>query len=52
MMFQRNISRPSSGLKGKPRKKLAQLAAGFMPHLLFDSEDGGNMFFQNICLSL
>jgi hypothetical protein len=36
---------PSSELKNKLSKQQAEQFLG----LFFDSEDGGNMFFQNIC---
>jgi hypothetical protein len=48
-MFQKNILLPPSGSKSKPSKKPArskQQAVG----LLFDPEDGGNIFFQNVGL--
>jgi hypothetical protein len=51
-MFQRNISPPFSGSKSKPRKKPAESADKyFLIGLVFDLEDGGDMFFRNIVLS-
>jgi hypothetical protein len=63
-VFRRNISLPSTGLKRKPSKKLAeagrkivklaQLAAcfcWFLLGLLFKHEDGSGMFLQNVGLS-
>jgi hypothetical protein len=51
----------SPGSKSKPRKKLAEaggklillpVSAYFLHGLLFDPEDGSNMFLQNIVFSL
>jgi hypothetical protein len=44
---------PSSGLKGKPRKKPAKLDdcllhAGFLLGLLFNLKDEGDMFLRNV----
>jgi hypothetical protein len=53
--FRRDISPPSSGITSKPSKKQASrrqqselLLAGFLLHLLFDPEDGGDVFLRNI----
>jgi hypothetical protein len=44
----------SSGYKNIPIKKLAELLlpTAFLLGLFFDSEDGGNMFFRNVGLSM
>jgi hypothetical protein len=54
--FQRNISPPSSGLKSYPNKKPCKtgsvcrlLLAGPFLTLLFDPEDGGDMFLSEDC---
>jgi hypothetical protein len=43
---------PPSGLKNKPSKKLALLSTGFHADiflgLLFNPEDGGDTFLQNV----
>jgi hypothetical protein len=50
------MSPPSSGLKSVPSKKPASslqkenmLHAGFLLGLLFNPEDGSDMFFRNVC---
>lgn len=44
-MFQRNVLLPSSGLKSKPSTlSLLSASAGFLYGVLFDPEDGGDMF--------
>jgi hypothetical protein len=50
-MFRRNISPPSSGSKNKLSRALLATCfhAGFLLVLLFDLEDGGDMFLRNIC---
>jgi hypothetical protein len=55
MTFRRNISPPSSRLKRKPRNKLAKpvelnlptVSAGLLLGLMFDAEDGSDMFLRN-----
>jgi hypothetical protein len=44
------LSPPSSGLKSNPSKKPAKnkMTAGCLLGLLFDSEDGGDTFLQNV----
>jgi hypothetical protein len=53
LTFRRNISPPYSGSKSNPSKKptkaddnlsLPPASAGFLHDLLYDSEDGGDMF--------
>jgi hypothetical protein len=39
------------GLKSKSSKKPAEAGIKFLPHLLFNPEDGGDMLFQNVWLS-
>jgi hypothetical protein len=54
--FQRNIAPLSSGPKSKQSKKLAQaerkksrlLNAGLLLGLLFEPEDGGDIFLRNL----
>jgi hypothetical protein len=51
--FRRNISPPTSGSKSKPSKlTLPPASTGFLLGLLFDPEDGGDMFPLNVGLSL
>jgi hypothetical protein len=51
-MFRGNISHSFSGSKSKPCKKSASvwwlLLAGLLIGLVFDPEDGGDMFLQNV----
>jgi hypothetical protein len=62
-MFRRNILPPSAGWKSKPRKKLAEagseqwriptgyrnlLPASAGTSLLFEPEDGGDIFLRNV----
>jgi hypothetical protein len=52
-MFRRNISPPSSGSTSKPSKlSLPPSSTGFLLGLLFDLEDGGDIFPLNVRLSL
>jgi hypothetical protein len=49
--FWRNMLPPSSESKNKPSKQSSAcylLHAGFLLDLLFDPEDGGDMFLQNV----
>jgi hypothetical protein len=53
-MCQWNISPLSSGLKSKPGKKPVaelRLLPAFVGTLLFDPEDGGDIFVRNVWLS-
>jgi hypothetical protein len=50
-MFRNNISLPSLESKNKPNKKSSAfylLHAGFLLGLLFDPENGGDMFLRNV----
>jgi hypothetical protein len=48
LMFWRNMSPPSSGVKGKASFTCCLLYAGFLVGLLFSPEDGGDMFLQKV----
>jgi hypothetical protein len=48
--FWKNISAPSSLSKNKPSRQQASVFAGFLLGLIFDPEDGDDMFQRNFGL--
>jgi hypothetical protein len=60
--FRRNITSPTLESQSKPRKKISEVERGqvsltfasadFLLVLIFDSEDGGDMYLRNVRIPL